>query len=256
MSDSKPQSPLSPLDGRAEAPEGQPAGFKPAGPVYFVLGGPGSGKGTNCERLVQEFGLSHYSAGDLLRAEAKKDTRLGKKITAILADGQIVPMEVTIALLCNAMAADPNPKGYLLDGFPRKMDQAMKFENEVVKAEKILYFALDEETMLNRIRARSAAQPASERRADDDEAIVRKRFQTNVKDCMPVIEKYRAEGRLAEIDAAGSKDEVYAKVQAIVAAPAKKQESCGCPVNSNMTKLVIAGAVVIGAIAAIKCLRK
>lgn len=183
----------------------------PAGPVFFVLGGPGSGKGTNCAKLVEEFGLSHFSAGDLLRAEAKKDTELGAKITQILAAGQIVPMEVTIALLCNAMAAEPNPKGYLLDGFPRKMDQALKFEEEVAVAKQVIYFNLSEADMLARIRARAAAGGG---RADDDEEVVKKRFQTNVEQCMPVVEKYRAEGRLTEISTHGTMDEVYAKVKA------------------------------------------
>ena len=193
----------------------KPVGFKPAGPVYFVLGGPGSGKGTNCATLVAEFGLSHFSAGDLLRAEAKTDSDLGKMIHGLVSDGKLVPTEVTIALLCNAMAAEPNHKGYLLDGFPRKMDQAELFEQEVCAAKLVVYFALGEDEMLARIMARVAEQPAEEVRADDAEDVVRKRFLTNMEQCMPVVESYRAQGRLAEIDANASKEVVYAKVKAL-----------------------------------------
>ena len=190
----------------------------PAGPVYFVLGGPGSGKGTNCARLVEEFGLSHFSAGDLLRAEAKKDSEMGKKITGILAEGQIVPMEVTIGLLCNAMKETPNSSGYLLDGFPRKMDQALKFEEDVAVATSVLFFDLAEDTMLERIRTRTEETKAAggETRADDDLEIVKKRFKTNVEQCMPVIEKYRAEGRLKTFDASQSKEQVYAQVKQVI----------------------------------------
>ena len=210
----------------------------PVGPVYFVLGGPGSGKGTNCGLLVEEFGLSHYSAGDLLRAEAKKDNELGKKITEILAAGQIVPMEVTIGLLGDNMARDPNPKGYLLDGFPRKMDQALKFEEDVCKAKNILFFDLPEEEMLKRVKARAASGSG---RADDDEAILRKRFATNVTDCMPVIEKYRNEGRLLEINTNKSVEEVYATVRQIfidagyqpIRAPSVAATASQAPTNAS-----------------------
>lgn len=179
-------------------------------PIFFILGGPGSGKGTNCALLVEEFGLNHFSAGDLLREEAAKDTELGHMITKILKDGQIVPMEVTIRLLVEAMAKVPNARGFLLDGFPRKMDQALKFEEEVAKARQVVYFSCTEQEMEARLLCR-AGQGSG--RSDDNAETIRRRFKTNLEQCMPVVDKYRHEGRLTEIPSQGTREEVYDKVR-------------------------------------------
>lgn len=111
--------------------------------MLFVLGGPGAGKGTQCSYLVQDFGFCHLSAGDLLRAEQHREgSEFGKLIQDCIKEGNIVPMEVTVKLLQNAMEAalNENRTGegwsnaggrFLVDGFPRKMDQALKFDAEV-----------------------------------------------------------------------------------------------------------------------------
>ncbi|KAF9146246.1 hypothetical protein BG015_011647, partial [Linnemannia schmuckeri] len=98
--------------------------------VIFVLGGPGAGKGTQCANLVRDFGFVHLSAGDLLREEQQRPgSQYGELIKTYIREGNIVPMEVTIALLENAMLAS-GQKRFLIDGFPRKMDQALKFEEQ------------------------------------------------------------------------------------------------------------------------------
>ena len=181
--------------------------------VYFILGGPGSGKGTNCQRLVDDFGFHHISAGDLLREEAKKDTELGKKITAILAAGQIVPSEVTVELLTNAIRNVPNTIGYLVDGFPRKADQAVMFEEGVARAKAILYFDCSEQTMESRLLTRAASGEAA--RSDDNAETIRRRFRVNVEQCVPVVQKYQEAGRCTIIDANRDRDAVYADVKAL-----------------------------------------
>lgn len=99
--------------------------------VIFVLGGPGSGKGTQCAKLVEEFGFEHLSAGDLLRAEqARPGSKYGKLIADYIKAGEIVPQEITLALLEQAMR-ESNGNRFLIDGFPRKMDQALSFETQV-----------------------------------------------------------------------------------------------------------------------------
>lgn len=177
--------------------------------VFFILGGPGSGKGTNCSRLVQDFGYVHFSAGDLLREEAKKDSELGKKITDILKRGEIVPSEVTVALLADAIQKHPASNGYLIDGFPRKLDQARMFEEGIAKAKGILYFDCTEQTMEQRCLHRLSCGST---RSDDDPEVLRRRFRTNLEQCMPVVEKYDNEKRLIRIDANKSVDEVYSQV--------------------------------------------
>jgi UMP-CMP kinase len=100
--------------------------------VIFVLGGPGSGKGTQCQNLVKEFKFTHLSAGDLLRNELTKGTKNSELLESYLKDGKIVPMEITINLIKNAMEASESNR-FLIDGFPRQMDQALQFEKSVTK---------------------------------------------------------------------------------------------------------------------------
>ncbi|RNF07188.1 adenylate kinase [Trypanosoma rangeli] len=182
--------------------------------VFFVLGGPGSGKGTVCASLVQEFGLTHFSAGDLLREASNNGTSgVGKKISEILKAGNIVPSEITVELLSNAIANHPNQRGYIIDGFPRKMDQALMFEEGIAPAKGIFYFDCSEETMAARVEHRAKEGSGRE---DDEMEVLRHRFRTNVEHCMPVVERYKREGRLHTIDANGSREQVYDNVKQLM----------------------------------------
>ncbi|KAF8226204.1 UMP-CMP kinase [Tricholoma matsutake] len=186
--------------------------------VIFVLGGPGAGKGTQCARLVNEFGFSHLSAGDLLRAEQhRQGSEYGDLIQTCIRQGTIVPMEVTIKLLENAMNSAMNEgksgdgwengRGrFLIDGFPRKMDQAVCLSSIV------LFFSTTEEIMLRRLLERGKTSG----REDDNTESIKKRFNTYKRDTMPVIEHYKALGKLAEIDCSGSVERVYELTRAAV----------------------------------------
>ena len=96
-------------------------------------GGPGSGKGTQCDRIVRDFGYTHLSTGDLLRDEVKKGTEIGRQCEQLMEDGKLVPVEVTLKLIKKAMKEGKknNTKGFLIDGFPRAVDQAEMFEKKV-----------------------------------------------------------------------------------------------------------------------------
>jgi len=110
--------------------------------VIFVLGGPGSGKGTQCERIVENFGFTHLSAGDLLRAEIKSGSENGTMIENMIKEGKIVPSEVTVKLLQKAMQESENDK-FLIDGFPRNEENRAAFENVTgIQPEFILFFRL------------------------------------------------------------------------------------------------------------------
>lgn len=103
--------------------------------VVYVLGGPGAGKGTQCAKLVEHKDFVHLSAGDLLRAEQNREgSKVGQLIKEYIREGTIVPSEVTIGLLKTAMQEEVNTKGksrFLIDGFPRKLDQAHSFDETV-----------------------------------------------------------------------------------------------------------------------------
>ncbi|KAG0203812.1 hypothetical protein BGX28_004053 [Mortierella sp. GBA30] len=179
--------------------------------VIFVLGGPGAGKGTQCANLVRDFGFVHLSAGDLLRAEQERPgSQYGELIKTYIREGKIVPMEVTIALLENAMLAS-GQKRFLIDGFPRKMDQALKFEEAVVPSKFTLYFECPEEVMLKRLMKRGETSG----RADDNIESITKRFRVFTETSYPVIEHYNKSGKVHTVSCVDSPDAVYASVKDI-----------------------------------------
>ncbi|PHH60397.1 hypothetical protein CDD81_1710 [Ophiocordyceps australis] len=193
----------------------QPA-FSPADvTVIFVLGGPGAGKGTQCARLVDSHGFTHLSAGDLLRAEQDRPgSRFGDLIRSYIKDGLIVPMEVTIALLQTAMAdaltSDKSTKGrFLIDGFPRKMDQALRFEADVCPARLVLFFDCPENVMQARLLERGKTSG----RADDNADSIAKRFRTFIDTSMPVVDYYTASDKVLKIDATADADAVFANTE-------------------------------------------
>ncbi|XXG94755.1 hypothetical protein Hte_001013 [Hypoxylon texense] len=198
--------------------------------VLFVLGGPGAGKGTQCERLVARYGFSHLSAGDLLRAEQNRpNSEFGDLIRHHIRNGLIVPMEVTIALLEAAMRqvldassspsspsgnGTPQKKGkFLIDGFPRKLDQALKFEEAVVPARFVLFFDCPEDEMERRLLQRGRTSG----REDDNAESIRKRFRTFVETSMPVVDYFESQGRVVKVDARPAPDDVFEATQAELA---------------------------------------
>ncbi|KAB5595704.1 Cytidylate kinase [Ceratobasidium theobromae] len=197
--------------------------------VIYVLGGPGAGKGTQCAEIVRDFGFVHLSAGDLLREEQKREgSQFGALISEHIRNGTIVPMEVTVKLLENAIRAElekshpgaawENGHGrFLVDGFPRKMDQAIKFDETVGLAGVcmstfVLFFDTTEEVMLKRILERGKTSG----REDDNEESIKKRFRTFQETSMPVVDKYRAENKVVIIDSTRAIDVVHADVQKVL----------------------------------------
>eukprot|EP00761_Pharyngomonas_kirbyi_P011847 gb/GECH01011873.1/.p1 GENE.gb/GECH01011873.1/~~gb/GECH01011873.1/.p1 ORF type:complete len:191 (+),score=51.47 gb/GECH01011873.1/:1-573(+) len=177
--------------------------------VFFVLGGPGAGKGTQCSLLVKRYGFTHLSAGDLLRAEMNSGSEHGEMISRMIKNGEIVPKEVTIGLLKKAILEADNETGYLIDGFPRAIDQSEDFENNVVKSKFMLFLDCSEEVMQDRLLQRGQ----SSGRSDDNIESIKKRFRTYLEQTMPVIEKYEKEGKLRKVSAMRSVEEVFDDVE-------------------------------------------
>ncbi|KAG6582520.1 UMP-CMP kinase 4, partial [Cucurbita argyrosperma subsp. sororia] len=139
--------------------------------VVFVLGGPGSGKGTQCSNIIEHFGYTHLSAGDLLRAEIKSGSENGTMIQNMIKEGKIVPSEVTIKLLQRAMEKSGNDK-FLIDGFPRNEENRAAFEAVTgIEPSVVLFFDCLEEEMERRLLSRN------EGRVDDNIETIRKRFK-------------------------------------------------------------------------------
>lgn len=177
-------------------------------PVYFVLGNAGSGKGSQCAKLVEKYGFAHLSAGDLLRAEVSSGSAQGEMIAGMLKEGKIVPGEVTIGLLKGAIAKSSDKPGILIDGFPREVTQAGAFEKDVSGFEFALFFDCPEEELERRLLSRGQTSG----RTDDNLESIRKRFRTFGETCFPVIQYYEAKGKAHRIDSTKSIDEVFAEV--------------------------------------------
>jgi UMP-CMP kinase len=183
--------------------------------VVYILGGPGSGKGTQSTHLVQNYGFIHMSAGDLLRAEQdRQGSQYGQMIKDYIKEGKIVPMEVTVKLLENAMHEKLGKEGssvrgrFLIDGFPRQMDQAIFFEDSVCPSRCTLFLDCPEGVMKERLLNRGKTSG----RSDDNEESIKKRFKTFVETSMPVVDYFEQQGKVVKVSAAGSVGEVYEDV--------------------------------------------
>ncbi|XP_052176875.1 UMP-CMP kinase isoform X2 [Diospyros lotus] len=177
--------------------------------ITFVLGGPGSGKGTQCLKIVETFGFSHLSAGDLLRKEISSNSENGAKILETIKEGKIVPSEVTVKLIQRAIESNNNDR-FLIDGFPRSEENRRAYER-IVGAEPniVLFFDCPEEEMVKRVLNRNQG------RVDDNIDTIKKRLEVFNALSLPVINYYSKKGKLHKIRAVGTEDEIFERVHPI-----------------------------------------
>ncbi|CAH1264558.1 AK5 [Branchiostoma lanceolatum] len=190
--------------------------------IIFVVGGPGCGKGTQCDKIVEKYGYTHLSTGDLLRDEVKSGSARGKKLTEIMEQGKLVPMETVLALLKDAMIARADKsKGFLIDGYPREIRQGTEFESNIRPCDIVLYFECSAQTMTERLLGRAKTSG----RADDNEATIKKRLDTFYSATEPLVAHYEKQGKLKRINAQREVTAIFADVvgaiTAMEAAPAK-----------------------------------
>ncbi|XP_066466762.1 adenylate kinase isoenzyme 1 [Tiliqua scincoides] len=177
--------------------------------IIFVVGGPGSGKGTQCERIVQKYGYTHLSTGDLLRAEVSSGSDRGKKLSAIMEKGELVPLDTVLDMLRDAMVSKADSsKGYLIDGYPREVNQGVEFEKKIAPPTLLLYVDAGKDTMVKRLLKRGETSG----RVDDNEETIKKRLETYYKATEPVIAMYEKKGIVRKINAEGSVDDVFKQV--------------------------------------------
>ena len=199
-----------------------------------LLGAPGAGKGTQSARLVDEFGFTHLSTGDLLRAAVKEGTELGVKAKSYMDAGELVPDEVVIGLVEEKLKAAPEAS-FLLDGFPRTPAQAVALDGVLANLGKKLDYAIalevDSEALVARMSQRRVCHecgyPGTDetgpvcpksggemnQRADDNEETVRNRLAVYEKSTSPLIDYYRGNGILIELDGGKSPDDVFAELR-------------------------------------------
>lgn len=178
----------------------------------LLIGPPGSGKGTQGDRLAAKLGLEHLAAGDLLRAEVAQQTPLGRQVAGIMERGELVPDVVILSLLMPRVLAAAEGNGYLLDGFPRSVEQAREARKLAEQAgaspDAVIYLDAPREELIRRILARAEV----EGRADDNPETVENRLRVFDEATAPLVDYYRDRGLLHVIDAAQHEDEVTADI--------------------------------------------
>ncbi|KAK7870587.1 hypothetical protein R5R35_009094 [Gryllus longicercus] len=180
-------------------------------PIIWVLGGPGSGKGTQCERIVKKYGYTHLSTGDLLRDEVNSGSARGASLNETMQKGELVPMTVVLDLLKEAMLANlSSSKGFLIDGYPREEAQGVAFEEQIKPCTVVLYFEVSPATMTQRLLGRALTSG----RVDDNEETIKKRLDTFAKHSQPVIQHFSA--KTQTINGERSPEEIFADVEKVL----------------------------------------
>ena len=178
--------------------------------VVFVIGGPGSGKGTQCAKIKTEFNYNHLSTGDILRTVVKEQKAPGwQQLDSDMKEGKLIDSETLMKFIKFSIQGSTNKK-ILLDGFPRNkenLDCWNKNMGDVADVKGVLYFEVSDEEMKKRLLGRN------EGRADDNEETIAKRLATFNNDTKPIIEFYEKQGNLIKIDASRTVDEIFDNVK-------------------------------------------
>lgn len=205
-----------------------------------LMGLPGAGKGTQAERIVEDYSIPHISTGDMFRAAIKEETALGLKAKSFMDKGELVPDEVTIGIVEERLGKNDCSNGFLLDGFPRTVAQADALEDILAKQGKSLDYVIninvDKEVLMKRLTGRRICKncgatyhlvfnpPAKEgicdkcggelyQRDDDNEETVSNRLEVNMKQSKPLLEFYKEKGYLVDIDGQQQIDDVYKEIK-------------------------------------------
>ncbi len=212
----------------------------------IFLGPPACGKGTQTTKLAQYLNLPHIDTGSLLRAEIASGSENGKIAQSFIDEGHLVPVELVGAIIKNRLSADDCKNGYILDGYPRSLEQAemlVEINSAIDKNENVdfraIYFKTDISVLISRIVNRRSCPKCGEiynlkfkppvkentcdkcgstltQRKDDNEETAKERFETYFHETAPLIDYYKAKGVLKEINADGSIDEVWQRLLDVV----------------------------------------
>lgn len=174
----------------------------------LFIGPPGAGKGTQAGKVAARLGIPHVSTGEMFRDHVARSTDLGKQVEAIMAAGDYVPDEITVAMIEERIAHDDAVAGFILDGFPRTDAQVVSLD-ELLGDEgldRVVVFRVDEEELVQRLLSRG--------RADDNEETIRNRFNIYLEQTQPLIDNYQDRSLTVYVDGIGEVEEVTERILA------------------------------------------
>jgi adenylate kinase len=179
----------------------------------LLLGPQGSGKGTQAKKISEAYEIPHIATGDMFRAAIASGSELGRKVAPLLAAGELVPDDVTIALIRDRLSEDDAQDGFVLDGFPRNLAQAEALDAMLEEIDRPLDVVVLLELTDDIARERLAKRAAIEGRADDQPAAIERRLRDYHGQTEPVVDHYLATGKLVKMHAERPIDEVWAEIE-------------------------------------------
>ncbi|EAE9093443.1 adenylate kinase [Listeria monocytogenes] len=209
-----------------------------------LMGLPGAGKGTQAEQIVEKYNIPHISTGDMFRAAMKNNTELGKKAKSFMDNGDLVPDEVTNGIVRERLAENDAKNGFLLDGFPRTVEQAEELENILndlgTELDAVINIEVDKDVLMKRLTGRWICRTCGKtyheiynppkvpgkcdldggelyQRDDDKKETVEKRLNVNMKQTKPLLDFYSEKGKLHNINGEQDIKDVFVDVEKILA---------------------------------------
>ena len=177
-----------------------------------IFGAPGSGKGTQSERIVEKYGINHISTGDVLRAEIKNGTELGKTAKGYIDQGQLIPDELMIDILASVFDSFKDSKGVIFDGFPRTIAQAEALKKMLAERGQDVSVMVDLEVPEDELMVRLIKRGKDSGRADDNKETIKKRLHVYHSQTAPLIDWYKNEKKYQHINGLGTMEGIFAEI--------------------------------------------
>ena len=177
-----------------------------------IFGAPGSGKGTQSERIVEKYGINHISTGDVLRAEIKNGTELGKTAKGYIDQGQLIPDELMIDILASVFDSFKDSKGVIFDGFPRTIAQAEALKKMLAERGQDVSVMVDLEVPEDELMVRLIKRGKDSGRADDNEETIKKRLHVYHSQTAPLIDWYKNEKKYQHSNGLGTMEGIFAEI--------------------------------------------
>ncbi len=182
----------------------------------IIFGAPGSGKGTQSQKMTDRYHLTHISTGEVLRNEIKEQTELGKLAEKYISQGQLVPDDVMVNMLDEFLTDNPDSSGYIFDGFPRTLKQGEAMDNMLKKQNKsidvVISLDVDDDELIDRLLKRGKEMG----RDDDTLETIKSRLKVYYSQTEPLKEFYSNQGKLAQVKGTGTVEEIFSRIEKVI----------------------------------------
>ena len=181
-----------------------------------IFGAPGSGKGTQSDKMIEKYGLNHISTGDVLRAEIKKGSELGKTAASFIDQGQLIPDDLMVSILASVYDSFGDHKGVIFDGFPRTVPQAEALKKMLAERGHEVAAMIELDVPEEELMQRLIKLGQESGRADDNEETIKKRLVIYHQQTQPLIEWYKKEGLHYHINGHGTLERIFSDIQKVI----------------------------------------